>query len=127
VAPDGSSVELSRGFLKASHRELDDDRSLPWLPYHPHQKTDPVPENEVVEYAIEMSPTANVFKAGHRIRLDITGADNPRNPGDEVELGFGHRPWYVARPVTVLHRVHHEPAYPSHLLVPMIPRKARGR
>ena len=121
VAPDGSSVELSRGFLKASHRALDEQRSRPEMPHHPHRTAEPVPVDDVVEYAIELLPTSNVFLAGHRIRLDITGADNPRNPGDELELGFGHRPWHVMRSVTVLHRVHHEPAYPSHVLVPVIP------
>ena len=29
VAPDGTAVELTRGFLKASHRALDEERSLP--------------------------------------------------------------------------------------------------
>lgn len=121
VAGDGSATEISRGFLKASHRELDEDRSEPWLPFHPHRSAEAVPIDEIIEYAIELSPTSNVFKAGHRIRLDVTGADNPRNPGDEMELGFGHRPWHVVRSQTVLHRVHHEPDYPSHLLVPVIP------
>ena len=121
VAPDGSSVEFSRGFLKASHRAIDGDRSRPWQPYHPHTEVEAVPKDEVIEYAIEMSPTANVFRTGHRIQLDITGADNPRNPGDELELGFGHRPWHVVRAETVLHRVHHGPHHPSHLLVPIIP------
>ena len=122
VSPDSSSIELSRGFLKASHRTLDEERSLPWLPYHPHDRVEPVPPDVVVPYAIELAPTSNVFRAGHRIRLDITGADNPRNPGDEPELGFGHRPWHVVRSVSVVHRIYHEPEHPSHLLVPMIPR-----
>ena len=121
VAADGRATEISRGFLKASHRELDPERSQPWLPFHPHTSAEPVPPGEVLEYAIELSPTSNAFRAGHRIRLEITGADNPHNPGDELELGFGHRPWHVVRSVTVVHRVHHEPDHPSYLLVPVIP------
>lgn len=120
VAPTGRAVELSRGFLKASHRALDAEKSEPWLPFHPHTEVEPVPSDEVIYYAVEMSPTSNVFAPGHRIRLTITAADNPRVPGDEVEMGFGHRPWHVVRNATVLHRIHHDEEYPSHLLLPVI-------
>lgn len=117
----GQAVELSRGFLKASHREVDPDRSEEWLPYHPHTRSEPVPVDEVVEYRIELSPMANVFRAGHRLRLSIMAADNPFNPGDEAELGYGHRPWHIVRATTVLHRVYHDVERPSCLLVPVIP------
>ena len=121
VAPDGAAIELSRGFLKASHRAIDSERSSPWAPFHPHTDTEPVPVDEVTQYAIEMSPTSNVFKSGHQLRLTITAADNPAVPGDEVELGFGHRPWHIVRAATILHRIHHDREHPSHLLLPIIP------
>jgi predicted acyl esterase len=122
VYPDGTAVELTRGFLKASHRAVDKDRSKPWEPWHPHLESEPVPPNEVINYDISLTAMSNVFRRGHRIRLRITGSDNPKNPGDDPQLGYAHRPWHVVRNETVLHRVHHEPAYPSHLLVPVIPR-----
>ena len=123
VAPDGGERELSRGFLKASHRALDDERSTPWLPYHPHRDSEPVEPGEVYEYAIELSPTSIVLPRGARLRLAITSQDHALAPGQRLVLGPGHMPWHVCSPVPVVHRVHHEPSRPSRLLLPVIPRE----
>src|SRR5262249_52348111 len=69
AGPAGSAFDLTKGFLKASHRAVDEDRSEPWRPHHPHLGPEPVVPDEVYEYRIELSPTANVFRAGHRLRL----------------------------------------------------------
>jgi predicted acyl esterase len=121
VAPGGAVVELTRGFLKASHRQLDEERSLPYLPYHPHLEAEPVPPGEVLEYAIELSPLSNVFGPGHRLRLSITALDHVYYPPFDVELGAGHLPWHICRNATVTHHIHHGPATPSRLLLPVIP------
>ena len=82
VEPDGTGTVLTRGWLKASHREVDESKSHPWRPYHPHVNPQPVPEGEVLEYAIEIQPIANVFKAGHRLRLEIWPCDWRDPKGD---------------------------------------------
>lgn len=66
----------------------------------------------VVPVLIEMYPTANVFAAGHRIRLDVSSSNFPRfdvnaNTGDP--LGSA-RSWTVAR-----NTVHVGRAHPSRL------------
>src|SRR6202000_820840 len=65
--------ELTRGWLKASYRALDGNRSKPWEPFHKltQDAIAPVRPGEVVEYRIQILATANQFKAGHRICLDI--------------------------------------------------------
>jgi predicted acyl esterase len=126
IAPNGAVVELTRGYLKASHREVDEERSEPYLPYHPHREAVPVPPGEIIEYAIELSPLANVFRPGHRIRLSITCLDHLRHPPPDLELGAGHLPWHVCRNATVTHHVHHGPTTPSHLLLPVIPAGREG-
>ena len=77
VHPDGSSAWISDGQLRASLRRLDPalsssnrrgDVTRPWHPYTVHE---PVPILEPVEYTFELAPTSNVFRAGHRIRIDI--------------------------------------------------------
>ena len=77
VHPDGSSAWISDGQLRASLRRLDPELSSrnrrgditrTWLPYTEHE---PVPIGQPVEYTFELGPTSNVFRAGHRIRIDI--------------------------------------------------------
>jgi putative CocE/NonD family hydrolase len=121
IAPNGSVVELTRGYLKASHRAIDAERSTAYLPVHPHREAVPVPPGQVIEYAIELSPLANVFLPGHRIRLSVTCLDHLRYPPFDLELGAGHLPWHICRNATVTHHIHHGPATPSHLLLPVIP------
>ncbi len=113
--------ELTRGFLKASHRELDPERSTPWEPYHPHLRAEPVPAGVVVEYSIALSPTANLFRRGHRLRLRITALDYRGNPRPAPGVSQVHYPWHVCSSRTTAHTVHHDRERPSSLLVPVIP------
>jgi predicted acyl esterase len=120
VAPDGTQVELTRGFLKASHHAVDEARSRPWQPYHPHLESVPVEPGRVHEYRIEISPLANVFAEGHRIKLSISSLDHSRWPPRDPELGADHQPWHVCRSVTVAHSIHRGPKHPSALLTPLV-------
>jgi len=115
VNPDGTRRVLTRGWLKASHRDLDKKKSKPWKPYHPHNKIKPIKTNKVYEYAIEILPTSNVFKAGHKIGLEISSDDG--EPTDISVLLFSHL--LSGRKMT--NTIFHNPEYPSHLLLPIIP------
>lgn len=66
---------IGQGWLRASHRKLDPELSLPWRPYHPHDERQPLRPGEVVELDIEIWPTSIVIPAGHRIGLTIRGKD----------------------------------------------------
>ena len=71
--------EITRGWLKASMRETDPKRSKPWKPWHKLTRAarKPVVPGEVTQYAIELMAAASMFKAGHRICLDIGALDVP--------------------------------------------------
>jgi putative CocE/NonD family hydrolase len=77
VDQDDYSHYITEGTLRASHRALS---SAPFdnlgLPYHRSfaQDVAPLPDKPV-ELVFDLLPTSNVFDAGHRIRLTITGAD----------------------------------------------------
>src|SRR4029078_5045305 len=71
VDAQGQRQVISSGYLKASHRELDPAQSQPWRPHHPHTRSVPVPAGEVIEYAIRIYSFSNLFKAGHRIQLEL--------------------------------------------------------
>jgi putative CocE/NonD family hydrolase len=118
---DSPERELTRGWLKASYRALDPERSTPWEPFHKLTRAAiaPVPPGEVVEYQIHVLGTANTFKAGHRICLEITCMDVPTGTG--AMTGVEYIPYHVCSSRTVTHRIHRDGIYPSHLLLPVIP------
>ena len=113
--------ELTRGWLKASHRAVDPKRSKPWRPWHPltRKAQKPVKPGEVNEYAIEILSTANLFKAGHRICIDITSTDFPSGLAGAHDVEYA--PYHLCSSQTVVHKVYHNAKYPSHLLLPIIP------
>ncbi|MFD2181359.1 CocE/NonD family hydrolase [Rhodoplanes azumiensis] len=113
--------EVTRGWLKASHRAVDPERSTPWRPWHPltraaQQKVVP---GEVTEYAIEILATANLFRRGHRICVEIASADMPTGVGGATNAEYV--PNHIVSSRTTLHRIYHDAARPSHLLLPVIP------
>jgi len=119
--PDVPERELTRGWLKASHRALDPDRSKPWKPWHylSPETIRPVVPGEIDEYRVEILSTANLFKAGHRICLEITSLDLSEGVAGETYAEY--IPNHVCSSKTVLHKVFHNAEYPSHLLLPVIP------
>lgn len=112
--------ELTRGWLKASYRALDPDRSKPWEPFHKLTRASiaPVTLGEIVEYQIQILGTANMFKAGHRICVEITCMDVPTGTG--AMTGVEYIPYHVCSSRPVTHRIHRDGLYPSHLLLPVI-------
>ena len=121
VPADLPERELTRGWLKASYRALDTDRSTPWEPFHQltRDAIEPVPVGEIVEYRIQILATANQFKAGHRICLEITALDVPTGTGAMTNVEY--IPYHVCSSETVTHSVYHDGDRPSHLLLPVIP------
>jgi hypothetical protein len=125
IAPDGSDVfelgqqgqpvPVAKGWLRASHRELDPARSRPWRPYHAHARRAWLARGEIVRLDVEIWPTSMVFARGHRLRLDVTPRD-----------GIGSAPYthyhadYNAGAENVLYTGGSRASY---LLVPVIPRR----
>jgi uncharacterized protein len=121
IREDLKERELTRGWLKASHRALDPDRSLPWRPWHrlTRQACMPVPRGKIVEYSIEILATANLFKAGHRICVEISSLDLPTGVSGTTNVEY--IPYHIASSLTTLHKIYHDARHPSHLLLPIIP------
>jgi predicted acyl esterase len=112
-AADGKVRELCKGWLRASHRKIDPARSTPAQPYHPHLVAEPLQAGTVYEFPIEIWPVCNVFKAGHRLRIEIGSADS-------VAAALG-RPHTTIR-AKATNTVYEGGKKPSRLLVPVIPR-----
>lgn len=127
VPSDLPEREITRGWLKASQRSLDPQRSKPWKPWHKLTRAarKPIVPGEVNDYAIELMASANLFKSGHRICIDITSVDVPTGVGGATNVEYV--PYHICSSRTVLHRIYHDEQHPSHLLLPLIPQTAANR
>jgi hypothetical protein len=112
-APDGRHRELCKGWLRSSHRKIDQAKSTPVKPYHPHLEAEPMKPGTTYEFPIEIWPVCNVFKAGHRLRLEIANADSV--------IAASGRP-HVTIKAKATNTIHEGGAKPSRLVVPVIPR-----
>jgi len=106
----GTPVPVAKGWLRVSHRELDEKLSLPYRPYHKHTRRLYLKPGEAVQVQVEIWPTCMVFKKGHRIRLDISPRDGigsqgymhyhaDYNTGTNTIYAGGEREGYLLLPV----------------------------
>jgi putative CocE/NonD family hydrolase len=68
---------------------------------------------------IELWPTAHQFMPGHRVRLQVSSGAHPRYARN---LGSGEPLATAATPHVARQSVHHDPAHPSAVLLPAVPR-----
>ena len=104
VFPDGRSMPVSEGILRARFREGLDKPKL-------------LTPGQTYAYDIELTGTANVFQRGHRIRIDITSSNFPqfdRNPNTGDPLGSS------ARVRVAQQTIHHGGDKPSAIILPVV-------
>jgi predicted acyl esterase len=75
-------VPIGLGWLRASHRKLDREKSLPYRPYHTHDELQPLVPGEPVVLDIEIVPTCIVVPPGYTLALNIRGCDYEHGLGD---------------------------------------------
>jgi hypothetical protein len=125
---------IAQGWLRASHRKLDDALTEPYRPYHTHDEIQPLTPGQVYELDVEVWPTCIVVPRGYRIALTVRGRDYvyPGGPGKglgvlgAVFTGVG--PFQHAeardRPPEIFGgkvTLHAGPERPAHILLPIIP------
>jgi predicted acyl esterase len=114
VDQQGNERVLTRGWLRGTHREVDPKRSKPWAPFHPHTTSEPLTPGKIYEFNIPIVPTGNLFKAGSKIKLKISCADDvPKHTFEQIASGNIRR--QSSSRITVYHNGDH----PSHLLLPI--------
>jgi uncharacterized protein len=93
VAPDGTSREITAGWLAASHRAVDESKSRfldgeniqPWHPFTKAAVQEVTP-NEVMELDVEIFPSNFVIKEGHRLGVSIGPSDFPHSMSPVPQL-----------------------------------------
>jgi len=130
------NTPIAQGWLRASHRKLDPDLSLPYRPYHTHDEKQKLTPGEVYELDIEVWATCIVIPKGYRLALSVRGRDYeyPGGPGEGLEVlgkvftGVGPFRHDDARdrPPSIFGgdvTLHSGPDRAAHVLLPIIPAK----
>jgi uncharacterized protein len=113
VDPSGKEVFLTHGYLKASHSELNLEQTKPWVAMYTHTNPQTLVPGRIYPFKVNLNPTANLFKAGHRICLKISSTDDEPEDLTKVKMNS----LYSQTPNTIT--VYHSAQYPSHLLLPI--------
>ncbi len=119
----GAQSLVSIGYLKASHRKLDGARSTPLQPYHTHDAAMPVTPGEINEYAIELSPIGYVFKAGHRLLLEVRSLEHSKEGAEGVQPP---NTIHLCSSKTTLHKIYRDTNRRSRLLLSVVPKASTG-
>jgi uncharacterized protein len=109
VHPDGTSYNMAEGILRARYRD-----SL--------TRPAPLTPGQVYRMEIDLVGTSIAFQRGHQIRVHVTSSHFPqfdRNPNTGAAFGTTDQ-------VRVAQQtVYHDAERPSHVLLPVIPRRQR--
>ena len=62
---------ITHGWLRVSHRRLDEERSLPWLPIHAHDREERLAPEETANLAIPLLPQATRLRKGDELVLEL--------------------------------------------------------
>jgi putative CocE/NonD family hydrolase len=106
--PDGYALNLTDGILRCRYR---DSWEAPTM----------MTPGEPYRIKVNAFPTSNLFKAGHRIRLDVSSSNFPHfdvNPNTGAPEGTG-----LTRRVAK-NTLFMDAGRPSHVLLPVIPKRA---
>ena len=106
VRPDGYAQNLAEGVVRVRFRDSLSDPSL-------------ITPGKTYQYSLDLWATSHVFKAGHRVRLEITSSNFPRydrNPNTGNDFGIDSE-LRAARQT-----IFHAPDSASHIILPVIPR-----
>ncbi len=114
---------VSRGWLRASHRKLDRERSNDFRPFHAHDEVQKLVPEQVYELDVEIWPTSMVYPKGYRLVLTIAGKDF-EFPGIRGRILHQHPLDRDTPDFKGTNRILTGGVHPSCLLLPHIPASA---
>jgi uncharacterized protein len=109
VYPNGYAQNIQSGIVRARYRD------------GAGKAANPIQSGQVYEYNIDMWATSQVFLPGHRIRVEISSSDFPRF---DRNLNTDEDPSTGTRMEIANQTIYHNAEYPSHIVLPLIPRGA---
>lgn len=133
IGANDPQTPVAQGWLRASHRKLDPERSLPYRPYHTHDETWPLDPNDPVDLDVEIWPTSIVVPQGYVLGLHLRGCDYASDAGPLDLPGVKYTLTGVGpflhehpedRPPEIFHKrytLHFEKGERPYVLLPIIP------
>ncbi|WP_374959549.1 CocE/NonD family hydrolase [Gilvibacter sp.] len=103
VYPDGRAYNLDETIQRARYREGYDKEVF-------------MEEGEVYELKLTPMATSNLFKKGHRIRIEVSSSNFPRFARN---LNTGGNNYDESVGVVATNSIHHSSKYPSHIKLPI--------
>ena len=106
VGPDGFAQNMTEGILRGRYRIS-------------QQTPEPMKPGETYKFTIDLWSTSNVFRRGHRLRVEISSSNFPRfdrntNTGDDLA--------HATRLVSAVNTILHDKEHPSALILPIVPK-----
>jgi uncharacterized protein len=104
VAPDGFAQNLTEGILRTRYRNSQEQPTL-------------MNPGQTYKLTIDLWSTSNVFRKGHRLRLEVSSSNFPRfdrnlNTGEDNATG--------RKPVAASNTIYHDAEHPSVLILPIV-------
>jgi predicted acyl esterase len=131
IGSNDPQVPVGLGWLRASQRKLDPERSLLYRPLHSHDEVWPLEPGQPVELDVEIWPTCIVVPTGYRLALTVSGHDYEHEgvvlPGSMYPMkGVGpflhqHREDRPADIFDTTNTLHFTAGEAPYLLLPIIP------
>ena len=105
VGPDGFAQNLTEGIVRARYRNS-------------QEKAELMNPGQIYKFTLDLWATANVFRKGHSLRLEISSSNFPRfdknqNTGDDAGVG--------GKSVPATNTIYHDAEHPSALVLPIVP------
>ncbi len=107
VGPDGFAQNLTEGIVRARYRTS-------------QEKAEFMKPGEVYKFSVDMWATSNVFRKGHRLRLEVSSSNFPRF---DRNLNTGEDQAHSQKMTSAINLILHDSEHPSALLLPVVSNK----
>ena len=105
VWPNGFAQNLTEGIIRARYRSSEEAPEL-------------MNPGQVYRFMIDLWLTSNVFRSGHRLRIEISSSNFPRF---DRNLNTGQEAEFATRFVSASNTIYHDAEHPSAVVLPIVP------
>ena len=105
VWPDGFAQNLTEGIVRGRYRDSQEQPAL-------------MNPNQTYKLTLDLWSTSNIFRKGHRLRLEISSSNFPRF---DRNLNTGEDNASARKGMSATNTVYHDAENPSALVLPIVP------